>query len=80
MYSCKSFHPLGELELIILEKVGTADLVYWFVELNGSCTLSFDLVFGLESGRLWKNLVRWVIVRIICKFDCEILSSFSKGR
>ena len=45
------------MELIILEKVGTADLVYRFVELKGSCTLGFDLVFGLESGRFWKNFL-----------------------
>ena len=44
-----------DLELIILVNAGIADFVYLFVDPDGTCTFGFVLVFGLESGRLWKK-------------------------
>ena len=43
-----------------------ADLVYRLVALNGSCTLGFDLVFGLESGRFWKNFLCIGLLYVSC--------------
>ena len=46
-----------DLELIILVNTGIAELVYLFVEPDGTCILGLELVFGLESGSLSKKSV-----------------------